>query len=806
MPDPHENPSDSPPPSSTGKLSQRESVELSSRIAELSAAKLPLAPGLRVAAAELPDGKLAATMKRVGAALESGQSPEDALSAESRHLPSDLAALIRVGVRKGDLGRVMSDYVRLRRTLDDVRRSAWLAVAYPGLLIIGAAALCFFFFAEVIPTMSSVAKRSIPDLTYYYSPPAPPPALGSAVDACQWLARNVSVVAFASAAIAIAALVGALVVGPRRRRRFVNRIPLFGAVWRNSGLIEANELLWTMLQSGVPLPEALRLTAGGIRDADVAFAIRGVAARVEGGMPLAVAIEPFPQFPRIWQPILAWGDRRSELSAALNAVAELDMRRLELRARWITTIVPPAIFLALTAIFVFIMGLIGEVLWPFLFWTMSFRVFRASSTGWPEWPMPSLSGSASLLLVGGAILVSLRLIYSELRPLPDGLQHLMRLAGRLMVAFGILGLLAVFTYGIGEIIWIAALGCCAIGLFRFRQAQQLTMLNLLAVSAERNMPLEPAVRALANEEGGVFYSRATSLGDSLMAGTPLSQAIDRNRRALPPGSSLAAKIGESTGDLGAALRTIDPRQNPSPAVGGNPPIRTMSIVILVAAAGFILPYLASEIVPRMQRVFSEFHQPVPPLTAYVFDLCDSPWIEFVSAIALTAAAVAGLYASLRAMGWLPFELPPASRIFAPRHSAVVLRLLALSVERGQPFGATLDLLASAYPAQLIRKRARSAAARIARGKSWAPALRSAKLVGRTDAAILEAAANAGNLPWAMREAADNAVRRLNYRLSMLARTLFPLLILAAGAAVMLFVVGWFLPLIDLLSSVGQRTR
>jgi type II secretory pathway component PulF len=46
-------------------------------------------------------------------------------------------------------------------------------------------------------------------------------------------------------------------------------------------------------------------------------------------------------------------------------------------------------------------------------------------------------------------------------------------------------------------------------------------------------------------------------------------------------------------------------------------------------------------------------------------------------------------------------------------------------------------------------------------------------------------------------------RRLNYRLAALGQALFPLLILAMGAVVLLFVVAWFLPLIDLIHSLAQ---
>ena len=50
---------------------------------------------------------------------------------------------------------------------------------------------------------------------------------------------------------------------------------------------------------------------------------------------------------------------------------------------------------------------------------------------------------------------------------------------------------------------------------------------------------------------------------------------------------------------------------------------------------------------------------------------------------------------------------------------------------------------------------------------------------------------------------SNLERRLNYRLALIARVTLPLLILAVGAAVMMFVVGYFLPLVELIAGSAR---
>ncbi|HEV3418570.1 MAG TPA: hypothetical protein VG056_17235, partial [Pirellulales bacterium] len=44
-------------------------------------------------------------------------------------------------------------------------------------------------------------------------------------------------------------------------------------------------------------------------------------------------------------PILAWGDSQSALPDAMNIVAQIATRRLQLRADLLKAIVPPAVFL-----------------------------------------------------------------------------------------------------------------------------------------------------------------------------------------------------------------------------------------------------------------------------------------------------------------------------------------------------------------------------------------------------------------------------------------------------------------------------
>jgi type II secretory pathway component PulF len=124
--------------------------------------------------------------------------------------------------------------------------------------------------------------------------------------------------------------------------------------------------------------------------------------------------------------------------------------------------------------------------------------------------------------------------------------------------------------------------------------------------------------------------------------------------------------------------------------------------------------------------------------------------------------------------------------------------------RGGGAAAAIGALAVRYPSRLIRSRLRSVAGEVEQGGDWIASFRRGRLISRTDVALLRAATKAGNLAWALEEAAAAAQRRLAYRLQTIGQILMPLAILLAGGCVMLFAVGGILPLVSLISELAKK--
>ena len=75
-------------------------------------------------------------------------------------------------------------------------------------------------------------------------------------------------------------------------------------------------------------------------------------------------------------------------------------------------------------------------------------------------------------------------------------------------------------------------------------------------------------------------------------------------------------------------------------------------------------------------------------------------------------------------------------------------------------------------------------------------------VHETEQVLLQSAERVGNLSWALRMVADRRARRFSYRMQVLLQILSPIVVLILGAGVMLFVVGMFMPLVDLIVNLS----
>jgi type II secretory pathway component PulF len=353
--------------------------------------------------------------------------------------------------------------------------------------------------------------------------------------------------------------------------------------------------------------------------------------------------------------------------------------------------------------------------------------------------------------------------------------------------------------GPGFLFWGAMLVVIAMAFSRYRQTRRDAFVQMLALAAERQMPLAPLAAAFAKETHGWRFG---VLAARLEVGEPLLRAFYQSGNRVSPSLAAAVIAGEKTGALGPALQDAVRARRSQISLWNVAGEQLLYVCMVVLFALSVLTFYTMKIMPQMVFIADDFGQELPALTQLLAQV--TSWLGGTGAAALMALflTVAILLLLGFYIGWIRFRLPLLGRLTDRLDSAGLLRALAMPASRGQSFEPVLITLSSQHPNRAVRGKLRRAMADIDAGREWVGALQARGVTRGAEAAVLRAAERVGNLPWALGEMADSIERRLAYRLRAISQVVFPLAVLALGFVVMMFVVGYFLPLVSLISNMS----
>jgi type II secretory pathway component PulF len=318
-------------------LSAREAEAVTAALADVTAAELPLADGLRAAADEAADRRVADELSWLASQVEAGRPLDEVLASRQAGYPGYAGGVVRAALRTGRLGEALVDLVGCQRTRRDMWWSIRVSLSYPLLLLVVATLIGAGIAVGLLGPLVDLFLDSEMDLPYM-------------TRALVWFHQSgVKWVLGLAGAVVAAAILFRLVAGAAPWRRVVSTVPVVGVLWHWSGVAELARLLAALVEYGVPLPESLRLAAAAVRDANLSQVSLGLATEVERGRSLSELIAVTPRMPASLGPLVRWGERAGQLDEAFRVAAEMFEGRLQLRAELVRSILPPLVFVAVAS-------------------------------------------------------------------------------------------------------------------------------------------------------------------------------------------------------------------------------------------------------------------------------------------------------------------------------------------------------------------------------------------------------------------------------------------------------------------------
>ncbi len=405
----------------------------------------------------------------------------------------------------------------------------------------------------------------------------------------------------------------------------------------------------------------------------------------------------------------------------------------------------------------------------------------------------------AIVILGVALLWAVRLVYGRRRgPTNDLVKRVLLLAAWILILAGLLvGIVFSLPFFPLPIVGVIIL---LMAYFKYTTSERRSLLWALALAAEKDIPLEKAARAFADERSVQVGVRVSNLADLLEAGVPLPTAMALSKNSLPTDALLASRVGVETGRMGPALRMSIQFSDDFELIMRNVLVKYFYLLGILTVAGGIMTFMMLKIAPVMTKMFEEFALELPEITKFVIAI-SNVFINFAPIVHLVpfGLLLVGISYYCR---WSRYELPFLNRLWRRCDSALLMRTLSLTVGEQRGLGSAVAMLARQYPLPSVGKRLEKATKEIESGVHWCDALRSVGLMNGAEAALLKTAENVGNLEWALGEMSDSVLRRFSFRARATLNVAFPFVLLACGFVVFIFVVGMFLPLISIIQGLS----
>ncbi len=293
---------------STGELAL-----VTRQLASLAQSGLPLEEALLAVSQQNDQPRTKSILLGVRSKVMEGHTMADGLSEFPQAFPELYRATIAAGEQSGHLDVVLerlADYTEARQEL---RQRITNAMIYPITLVVMAIAIISFMLATVVPKIVGVFENTAAEL----------PGLTRGMIATSdflrdnWLWLIIGMSAFVYGVWRLLQK-----DGPRRRyHRFMLGMPVFGRLTRGVNTARFTRTFSILTGSGVPVLEAMKISAEVIENLPMRDAVNEAAIRVREGGSISKSLEMSKLFPPMMIHLVASGEAGGRLEEMLTRAA-----------------------------------------------------------------------------------------------------------------------------------------------------------------------------------------------------------------------------------------------------------------------------------------------------------------------------------------------------------------------------------------------------------------------------------------------------------------------------------------------------
>lgn len=332
----------------------------------------------------------------------------------------------------------------------------------------------------------------------------------------------------------------------------------------------------------------------------------------------------------------------------------------------------------------------------------------------------------------------------------------------------------------------------------------------LAIMTRSGVDVATALGSLARQcKRPALASVLAEVHDSVMAGSPLSNALREHQEVFEATFIATVAAGEASGKMSEVLKQLAEVQRGE--IRSRRTLRALMTypVLLFSVSSSVLVALVLFVLPRFSQIFEEYELVLPFITEALLVLASELRTRWWLWLPLAASLVTGLLVWRKTVGgrrtldalWL--RMPVVSGVYRSQLIGRVCRMFGMMLESGVPLLEVLRLTKSAMQNVHYHELVEEMEDAVLNGRSLASILQDAEVVPESAREMLMTAENTGNLGEVTYLLGAYYEEDTEARMRQVVGLLEPLITIGMGLLVAVVVLAVMLPVFDL-STLASR--
>jgi general secretion pathway protein F len=294
-------------------ISSGELALVTRQLASLSQSGMPLEESLLAVSQQNDNPRTKSILLGVRAKVMEGYTLADGLAEFPQAFPELYRSTVAAGEQSGHLDLVLERLADYTESRQELRQNITNAMVYPIALVVMAIGIISFMLATVVPKIVGVFQSTSAEL------PGLTVGLIAISDflVAHWLALIIGIAAFSYGIWRLLQL-----PGPRRSfHQFLLSMPITGRLTRGINTARFTRTLSILAGSGVPILEALKISAEVIENLPMRDAVMEATVRVREGASISKSLSVSKLFPPMMIHLISSGEAGGRLEEMLDRAA-----------------------------------------------------------------------------------------------------------------------------------------------------------------------------------------------------------------------------------------------------------------------------------------------------------------------------------------------------------------------------------------------------------------------------------------------------------------------------------------------------